>query len=526
MTVEQKVGQLLFLGFGGTRVDDRSRRLLAEKRPGGLALFARNIVDREQVRALTRSLGQAMAQGGEVPPFLAVDQEGGNVMRLKERTSLLPSAMALGATRSPALAEAAGRAVGQDLRAHGLNMNFAPVLDVNNNPGNPVIGVRSFGEKPELVTELGSAFIAGLRAMGVAAVAKHFPGHGDTVTDSHFQLPVVEADRARLDALELTPFRRAAAEGLSAVMTAHLALPRVTEEPGLPASLSRRVLVDILRREMRFPGLILTDGLEMEAVAKGWGAGQAAVRAIQNGADMVMVLWFAERRAEVHRALLAAARSGVIPVTRLDDAVLRVLGEKARLGLLGPIPPLPEVSAQGLVGTDDQVAAASVTLLRNRGGVLPVRRGQSVLVVTPQPLLARAIKQRVPDTSTILLSSTSSASRRREATRQALLKGREVDVVVVAVINDVQAAMVRDLIRDRPGRPVVAVSLASPYVVKQFPNVDAYLCTYSYLRPALVAAARVISGHAPSRGRLPVTIPGQFAYGDGIVPPRLVEAGR
>lgn len=523
MTVEQKVGQLLFLGFGGVEMEERAEKLLHEKKPGGVALFSRNIGSRQQVRQLTGDVVRVM--GREISPFVAVDQEGGNVLRLKDRTTLLPSAMALGATRSPSLAEASGRAVGADLRALGFNMDFAPVLDVNSNPANPVIGVRSFGEQPELVAELGSAFIAGLRASGVAAVAKHFPGHGDTREDSHYHLPTVPHDVARLDAVELLPFKRASVEGLSAIMTAHLALPALTHDPDLPASLSQDVLTGLLRQRLGFHGLIMTDGLEMEAVAARFGAGKAAVTAVKSGADMVMVLWFPERKTEVHKALLAAVQSGDIPASRLDDAVLRVLGEKARLGLLGPVPPPPPAPGSSTLGVDDQVAAASVTLLRNEGDIIPLTAGQRVLVVSPEKPFANAIRQRMSDVKVVLIPATSPTDRRKAALKQAVKLGRDSDVAVVAVINDAQLNVAKALMEDRPGRPVIVVSLLSPYLLQELPQVDGYLCTYSYLRPSQVAAARILTGHAPSRGRLPVTIPELAAFGDGIVPPRSAAVG-
>ncbi len=522
LTPEQRVGQLLVLGFGGTELDDRARALLLDKKPGAVALFARNVGNRRQVRALTDAVRAQM--DGQIPPFVAVDQEGGNVLRLRERTTLLPSAMALGATRSAALSETAGRAMGRDLHALGFNMNFAPVLDVNSNPHNPVIGVRSFGEDPEQVSTLGAAFIAGLRASGVAAVAKHFPGHGDTREDSHFKLPSVNHDLARLEQVELAPFRRASQEGLASIMAGHLALPLITESPGLPASLSRVVLTDLLRRRVGFGGIIMTDGLEMEAVAGRMGVGRAAVAAVKAGADMVMVLWFPEKKTEVQRALMAAVQSGEIPADRLEDAVLRVLGEKARLGLLAPVPPPPALAGPRTLGVDDQVAAASVTLLRNQGDVVPLSADQQVLVVAPDRTFPRALQQRLRHVRTMLLPTTAGRDRQRQALVEALRLGRRADVVVVAVNNDVQLGLARALMADRPGRPVVVVSLLSPYVLADIPTVDAYLCTYSYLRPSQVAAARVLTGHAQARGRLPVTIPGVAARGDGILPEQSAAA--
>ena len=515
LSLQQQIGQLLVLGFGGRQMDGSIRKLLEDKHPGALALFGRNIGNRTQVRTLTSDIRQTMRH--EVPPFVAVDQEGGNVLRLRERTTLLPGAMALGATRSPALAEAAGRAVGGDLTALGFNMNFAPVLDVNSNPLNPVIGVRSFGEDPAAVSELGAAFIAGLRAAGVAAVAKHFPGHGDTREDSHLRLPRVDRNLAELEAVDLMPFRRAFAEGLSAVMAGHLSLPQV-EPGGTPASLSRKVLTGLLRRRMAFGGIIMTDGLEMEAVAATLGAGKAAVAAIKAGADMVMVLWYPEKKTEVFEALLAAARSGEIPPQRLRSAVLRVLGEKARLGLLGPVPPQPPSPGLATLGVDDQVAAASVTLLKNRGDVVPLRSNQRVLVIASDRTFIRAVEQRMRHVRTLVVSARTRAS--QAPVQQAIRLGRQVDVVVVAVSSDVHLRLARELVADRTNRPVVVVSLLSPYVLRVGPDVDGSLCTYSYLRPSLVAAARVLTGHAPARGHLPVTIPGFYSRGDGLVPPQ------
>ena len=241
MTLDEKVGQLLFLGFGGKQIDETIEQFLVEMKPGGVALFGRNIDTPEQTMRLIRDVrGFDPARGPHaergVPMFVSVDQEGGNVVRLKKDATVLPSNMALGAAAAVALARRAGEALGGDLALVGFNMNLAPVLDVNSNPSNPVIGIRSFGDDAQLVAELGVACIQGMQSQGVAAVAKHFPGHGDTDRDSHYAMPVLTHDKQRLLDVELRPFGRAVAEGLDAMMTAHIALPSLAEEPDLPAT--------------------------------------------------------------------------------------------------------------------------------------------------------------------------------------------------------------------------------------------------------------------------------------------------
>src|SRR5690606_667232 len=255
---------------------------------GGVILFARNIRDPVQVANLTRSLQQlAQSSGARIPLFIATDQEGGIVARLRSPAAVMPGAMALGAASSPELAYEAGRSTARQLLAVGINMNFAPVVDVNNNPANPVIGVRSFGEDPELVAELGAAFIRGQQEEGVISTAKHFPGHGDTDTDSHIALPRADHPRVRLDQVELVPFRAAIAAGVDAIMTAHVTFPSIDPTPGLPATLSHRVLTGLLREELGHEGLIVTDAMEMQAITANFGIAEAAVRAVEAVGDMV-----------------------------------------------------------------------------------------------------------------------------------------------------------------------------------------------------------------------------------------------
>ncbi len=521
MTLEEKVGQLLMIGFGGTRMNAHIRFWLRERRVGGVALFSRNIVDFEQTARFAREL-HAEATGG-VPIFLALDQEGGNVVRVKDGAMVLPGNMAMGATRSTTFAYVAGQSLAVDLALLGFNMNLAPVLDVNSNPDNPVIGVRSYGERPDLVAELGGWYVRGQQEMGVVAVAKHFPGHGDTQTDSHFSMPAISADLERLETIELWPFRRAMAAGLDAVMTAHIALPRITDDPQLPATLSPTILTDILRRRLGFDGVVITDGLEMQGIVERYGSGRAAVLAILAGADMPMILWTPKKKDEVYAALLAAAKSGEISAARLDQSVRRILTVKARRGLFNrPLEPLAEVLANPRSNPlHDQVAREiardAVTLVRNHGQTLPLRgvRYRAITVVAPPGPFGELLA-REPNTSVVVVPYVPNRERRREDVARAVELGGHSDLLVIAVVNRYHVEMARQITAALPHLPVALVSFASPYYLTELPEVDAYVCTYSYLEMAQASAAEAVLGRTPMTGRLPISIPGFYPYGHRV----------
>ncbi len=521
MTVEEKVGQLLMVGFGGTQPNLHSVHWLRDRRVGGVALFSRNIKNLEQTARFARALHKLTV--GHIPIFLALDQEGGNVVRVKEGATLLPGNMALGATRSSTLAYVAGQALSIDLKRLGFNMNLAPVLDVNSNPNNPVIGVRSYGERPELVSTLGSWYIRGQQEMGVVSVAKHFPGHGDTQSDSHYAMPAIAADLQRLEDVELAPFRASIDAGLDAIMTAHIALPQITGDKELPATLSRVLLTDILRRKLGFRGIVITDGLEMQGIVKRYGSGRAAVLAIKAGADMPMILWTPRVKEEVYQSLLTAVRGGEISMRRLDRSIRRILRVKEKRGLFHRhLEPLESVVAQGNKNpVHDQVASRiareAVTLVRNHGDVLPLRASRYrkiVAFVPPGPFGDRLSKS--DKVSTIRVSYVPSRERRRLDVERAVAEAANADLLVAAVINRYHVEMVRQIAARLPHLPIALVSFASPYYLKSIPDVDAYVCTYSYLDAAQIAAAKAFLGITPMTGRLPVSIPGFYAYGHRV----------
>lgn len=525
MSVHDKVGQLLMVGFAGTEINPSIERWITQRRVGGVALFSRNIVDRQQTTRLTHDL-QALTRKG-IPIFIALDQEGGQVVRVKDGATLLPGNMALGATRNPNLAYAAGQALAIDLRLLGFNMNFAPVLDVNSNPRNPVIGIRSYGERPDLVGLMGSWYLRGQQEMGVIGVAKHFPGHGDTQTDSHFAMPVVQMDAQRLQETALAPFRQAMQAGLDAVMTAHIALPRIAGSGNLPATVSKPILTGLLRKKMGFDGIVMTDGLEMQGIAKRTGVGRAAVAAILAGADMPMIVWSPQQKEEVYRTLLHAVKRGEISRERLNRSVRRILTVKAKHAMLGAskgehVPTISRMRHNAPARRTDnpvhsqvaeQIARQAITLVRNQDNVLPLvaERYRNVVVIAPLGKLAMRLKQE-PFLRVFTMPVRMDRAQRNAIAREAAQKAVGADAIVIVAANGYHVEIARMVTRMIPRTPSVLVSMASPYYLANVPQADAYVCSYSAMDSAQIALADALLGHAPMTGHLPVSIPGLYAY--------------
>jgi beta-N-acetylhexosaminidase len=513
LSLEDRVGQLLMVGFRGTRLDEDVESRVRGPRVGGVCLFKHNIASARQVARLNDGLRRLLAD--HIPPFVALDQEGGNVMRVSDQVVRLPGNMALGATRSAELAYAAGRAQGEDLQRLGFNMNLAPVLDVNLNPQNPVIGIRSYGDSVSLVSEMGRAFARGQQEAGLVTVAKHFPGHGSTGTDSHEALPVMHETREEVLA-QMEPFRAVLQEGLDGLMTAHVAIPRLTGDE-VPATLNPRVLEGLLRRELGFDGLVLTDELEMEAIVQRYGVGRAAVLAVKAGADMVLVPWRHEKQEEVYEALLAAARSGELPAGRLEQAVRRILVAKLRRGLFQPPPLLEERLASPPSAGNEEVAhliaRASVTLLRNQQDTLPLSRTARIAVITAEPSLGEALQARAPHVTVLHVPAYPSASRRAALRGLARKAALAADVVVVGLINTRQQELVT--MAAATGRPVAVVSMGLPYLAERVEEARAVLAIYSYQPAATDAAASALFGEIGTPGRLPVNLR-ELHFGHGL----------
>lgn len=336
MTLEQQIGQMLLLGWEGATepeaqsVNDHATSLIDDLLVGGVILMGRNISPPDNLRATLSEL-QGRAQRNGLPPlFVATDQEGGRVRRLTPPSyTFAPPASEIGDTRDPSQARHWAAVIGKELKSVGINWNFAPVLDVNNNPDNPVIGNRSYGADPVLVAEMGVAAVRAFQEDAeILACGKHFPGHGDTNVDSHKSLPKISHGPDRLDKIELVPFRAAIKAGLAAIMTAHILFPELDAER--PATLSPRILTGLLRQELGFEGLIITDSLTMGGVATGWGSPEAAVLAAIAGADILLCCGAWETQRAIRDALLDAARSGRLPQARIDESLARIALAKER----------------------------------------------------------------------------------------------------------------------------------------------------------------------------------------------------
>ncbi|MFF2097741.1 glycoside hydrolase family 3 protein [Streptomyces sp. NBC_01558] len=538
MTLEEKVGQLFVMrvyGHSATAPDQAdidanlaeigvrtAEELIAKYRVGGIIYFAwaHNTRDPHQIADLSNGIQRAsLDQPRGLPVLISTDQEHGIVARVGKPATLFPGAMALGAGGSRADARTVGTISGAELRAIGIRQDYSTDADVNVNPANPVIGVRSFGADPDAVAGLVAAEVKGYQSSAVAATAKHFPGHGDTAVDSHFGFPVITHTREVWEKLDAVPFRAAIRAGIDSIMTAHIMVPAL-DPAGDPATLSHPILTGILRGELGYDGVVVTDALGMEGVRTKYGDDRVPVLALKAGVDQLLnppdlhVAW---------NAVLDAVRGGELTEARLDESILRVLRLKAKLGLLSD-PYVEDAAVDRVVGTRahlreaDRIAERTTTLLVNKEKLLPLsrRRTPKVLVVGADPaspslsdgppttVLAGALTE-LGFTATAL--STGTAPTAAKIT-EAVTAAGGADVVVVATYNVTATGSQKTLVERlvATGVPVVAVSVRNPYDVAQLPGVGACVAAYSWIDVEVRAAARVIAGRAEPRGTLPVAV--------------------
>jgi beta-N-acetylhexosaminidase len=522
MSVEEKVGQIMVGFFRGATLSPEQQQRIRDLHLGGVILYSSsgNIESTGQVAALTKSIQNTAHDAGGIPLFVSIDQEGGTICRLTQGVTVFPGSMALGAGGSGELSARSSAVMAQELRALGITMNFAPVVDVNSNPANPVIGVRSFGSSPEEVARLGTAQIAPYREAGVICVAKHFPGHGDTDVDSHIGLPIVRHDRARLDAVELYPFRAMVREGVPAVMTAHVEVPAL-DPSGLPATLSSPIL-GVLRDEMGFSGLIITDSMGMGAIVQGWGLEEAAILSFLAGSDIL--LFGADKGHEpgeqdgIHRALVEAVQSGRISMERLDKAVRKILTVKKNYGILDD--PFPKEKWQASLASPEhlavarQVADRGVTLVRNDGKLLPLSGSMQIPVVWPtemagylQPLLTE-LPSLVPCYAPLQPAP--------EDIARVLETVRGAPAVLIGSYNLNSNTGWRDLILALGNEKLVVAAMRSPYDLTKIPNVSTYIAVFSDRPVAVQALAGLLVGRQFPQGLLPVDLPELYPRGWGM----------
>jgi len=535
MTLDEQIGQTLVVGFAGTTVSPEVADLIRDGHVGGVILFARNVRDAKQVYNLTGELqAVARAAGHRYPLLITIDEENGVVRRLGAGTTVFPGNMALGATGSEELTREVARATGREVRALGVTMNLAPVVDVNNNPANPVIGVRSFGEDPAEVGRLGAAAVRGYRDAGVLTALKHFPGHGDTAVDSHLALPTIDHDLERLERVELPPFRAGLAAGADAVTVAHIAFPRLAPD-GLPGTVAPAIVRGLLRERLGFEGVVLSDCMEMDAVARTIGVERAAVLALRAGIDLVFISHRHDRQWAGIGAIRAAVAEGALEEETVRRAAERVLRLKAR-GPSWDDLPTPGTPVPSWVGGEAHQRLAqdayerAVTLVRNDEGLVPLRLGveERLLVVYPRhesPLwpddvrhphgfFMESVRRRYPHAEAVPLSTRPTADERGGILRRAAGVGAVVVATMNANLQEGQAEVVRGLVA--AGRRVIGIAVYNPYDLLAFPELRAYMATYEYTPPALEAATRVLCGEITPRGRLPVTLPGLYERGHGL----------
>ncbi len=552
MTLEQKVGQLFVIEVAGrdaNRVSDQAlatnQRLygvdtpaqaIAKYQPGGVIYYTTrnnddNVGDPAQVARLSNGLQfTAMLPPRGIPLQISVDQEGGSlVARFGAPATQLPGNMALGAGRSAVDARRSAKIIGTELAAVGVTQDYAPVSDVNINPNNPVIGTRSIGSDPELVSELVDAQVRGYHAGGVSAVSKHFPGHGDTGVDSHFGLPQVSHTLAQLEAIDLPPFRAAIAAGVDTIMTAHVVLPAI-DPSGVPATMSYPILTGLLRHELGFRGLIVTDALDMAGATATFPPDVAPVQAVLAGADQLLV---PPEMDTAYGAVLDAVNTGVIRRQRLDESVYRILLHKFRHGLFSN-PYVDPTTATQVMGAPQHLAAAqaitdrTTTLVKNDSGLLPLTAGpRNVLVagwgVTTTQTLATALGARGATTQVLESGTTPSAT----AIDAAVDAAQDADLVVVSTnsayavnaatgLPTAAAAAQTQLVRAllATGKPVVVAAMRNPYDVASFPEAPTVVDTYGNTPDQIESLVKVLFGELNPTGRLPVAIPGADGTGE------------
>ncbi|MDY0406402.1 glycoside hydrolase family 3 protein [Virgibacillus sp. 179-BFC.A HS] len=537
MSTEEKVGQLFIVHvYGKTPTDENYERINIDNHRGGKNFkeviekyhvggviyfnWTDNIttpLDAAQVNGLSNGIQEIAMEDNGIPLFVSTDQEGGIVQRVVAPGTVFPGNMALGATQSKTLAANSGRVLGNELKSLGINMDFAPTLDVNINPDNPVIGVRSYGENPDMVSRLGIAQINAFQEENVIATAKHFPGHGDTDTDSHTALPIIHHDLETLYEIDLKPFKAAIENGIDAIMTAHIVVPAL-DDSGLPATLSKPILTDLLRNEMGFDGLIITDSLGMSG-ANVVPEDRVAVEAFKAGAD---ILLNPPKVAVAYNGMMDAIESGEISEERLDASVSRILTKKMEAGLFQdpytPLEAIDSIGSEGHLQTAAAIADKSVTLVKNNENVLPLDDSKNLLVTGPSAAKPELLAEFLSDKKMHVDAFATGTSPTKEEIEHAVAKAENADMIIAttysANTNEKQQELVAAL--QDTDKKVIVAGMRNPYDVMTFADVDAFLNTYSYMDVSVKALSKVLVGEINPSGKLPVNIPDLYTIGHGL----------
>lgn len=512
LTLEEKIGQMLLVGFDGLTAPDYILEWLAEGRISGVILFSRNVASPQQLADLTYAC-HAAAQS---PILIGIDQEGGYVARLREGFTESPGAMALAAAKNGAeYAESVSRVLATEMRAVGINWTFAPVLDLSYNADNPTVGTRSFGSDVAHVSKLATASILGFQSGGVAACAKHFPGLGNTALDTHYSLPTLDTPLDHLLTHDLAPYQQAIDAGVASVMTTHTIYSVLDSQH--PATLSPAVAQKLLRGQLAFPGVITSDCMEMQAITNHYGTGEAAVLAALAGVDLILVSHTRARQEASYNALLEAATSGRLPLEAIDAAYERINLMKGRFAITDA-PNMDAIRAARHLNTVESAARAGTVLLKPNSDVLPLPQDQRVVLVEfashletgvvdegGMTGLGAALNAKRPEVEHIALKTVDTSA---EALSRAQQLAADADLLILATRNahlfEAQLQMARDLIGR--AKQVLHVCLRNPYDVPALPGAQAVICTCGDAEPSLQAAVDALLGAFTPEGTLPVSL--------------------
>ena len=512
LTLEQKIGQLFIVAVEGTSLSDEYRNHYLKHHLGNFIYFAANLKDYKSIRSFSDSLQAVAKEASGIPAFISADQEGGMVMRAFSGTTHFPSNMAIAASQMTDSIEQVGEMVGKELRALGINLNHAPCVDVNNNADNPVIGIRSYGDDVDLVSKLGVGYITGLQRSGVMANAKHFPGHGDTHLDSHLALPSIDHGMERLNAIELPPFRAAIANGVDSIMTAHIIFKAIDSE--LPATLSHKVLTGLLREKMGFEGLVVTDCMAMDAIKDHFTTEKGCVMAIKAGADLLCLCRPIDIQRQCYEMVLEAAKSGEIPMSRIDEAVGRILKYKEKYGLASAsASPVEKYEEHEKLA--DKISETSITLVKGNPELLPIT-DKKIFAISPPPYRANIVDDTIIVQQTFCERAadvlgcpyTEISANPDEAEIAAIVKKVEGHDIVLyatysAMLNLGQIDVFKAL--KAAGKKVILVTLRVPYDYLKMQEADAYVATYEYTNRAINNTIKALKGELEFVGKLPVS---------------------
>ncbi len=516
MTLEHKVAQMFMVTLHGAGMTDVGAEFLRRYQPGGVVLFASNVTSPQQGTQLTNDFQRTITEAGGPPLLIGIDQEGGVVQRLTEGFTTIPVPYVTTAAGED-MAFRMGELVGQELAAIGVNMNFAPVADLETNLDNPIIDRRAYSNDPQIGGQAVSAVVRGLQSVNVLATVKHFPGHGETSTDSHGALPRIDISRERLNTVELEPFRQAIANDVAAVMVGHLWLPSI-DPVRRAATLSPVIMTDLLRDELGFEGLIVTDAMDMNAVDMEVYFSEAMVQSVEAGVDLMTMgpSYSIDLAAEGIQAVVAAVESGRIPEARIDDSVRRILAMKERFGILDwqPLDPAtaPErVDLEGHALVIDELYQKAVTVAYDRNDLLPLRPEQNITMVFlgTRYQIQTECQQYNPNIRWLSVSDNPDA----QLISWAAQMGQESDVVVVWTQNADKNPDQQALVNALPPEKTVAVAIWSAYDWRSYPGIAAYVATYSPARQAVPAACAVLFGALPANGQLSMTLSPELPAG-------------